>query len=152
MGPPLRRHPRGQALPDRNLGCHSSDGNHLPRTARNSVCAVIPKSPRLWISKVACAGQASRLTSNDLRSQASGLEPMPRKAGRPRYIPELQAGVLSLARLRHRLGEDFQACRLGKLSLMPIKGMQGIRSNQEGRSRLQDVQRAGGDFRSVSLR
>jgi hypothetical protein len=31
--------------------------------------------------------------------------------------------VLLLARLRHHMGEDFHACRLGKLPLMPIKGM-----------------------------
>ena len=38
------------------------------------------KSPRLWIFEGSCVGQASRLTSNDLRPQAR----------RPRYIPEAQ--------------------------------------------------------------
>jgi hypothetical protein len=41
---------------------------------------VIPKSPKLWIFAGVHVGQASRLTSNDIRPQARRL----------RYIPEVQ--------------------------------------------------------------
>jgi hypothetical protein len=39
-------------------------------------------------------GQAPRLPSNDLPTQASGLEPAPRKARRPSYIQKFKSKLL----------------------------------------------------------
>ncbi len=39
-------------------------------------------------------GRASRLPLNDLPTQASGLEPTPRKARRPRYIQKSKSKLL----------------------------------------------------------
>ena len=47
-------------------------------------------------------GRASRLTSNNLPTQASGLEPTPRKARLPRYIQKSKSKRVSPIR-RHRL-------------------------------------------------
>jgi hypothetical protein len=54
---------------------------------------LLPMSEFLWILEGACVGQASRLTSNDIRSQASSLEPPPYKARSLHYLPDVQNGT-----------------------------------------------------------
>ncbi|MEI6034696.1 MAG: hypothetical protein WCS65_10505 [Verrucomicrobiae bacterium] len=65
-------------------------------------------------------------------------------------VVSFQAGIFLL--FWHGLREDLQPAGFGEFPLMVIEGMERVRSEQEGRCRLQDVQGSGRNLRGMPFR